>query len=163
MTLGRYAVSLGFVAPNHELDAPPWLRVESTIMATARQLRCLYDQEFAAVELNLSQASLLAYVADFGANTQTTLAERMGLGRAATGTMIDQMEARGLLERLPDPEDRRVWLIGVTADGRKLVDRISAIDAVVRDGLRVGISRQERQHLASVLVRLQENIATGRS
>lgn len=132
-------------------------------MATARQLRCLYDEEFAEVGLNLSQASLLAYVADFGANTQTALAERMALGRAATGTMIDQMEARGLLERLPDPEDRRVWLIGVTSEGRGLVDRISQIDAVVRDGLRVGISRQDRQHLASVLVRLQENINTARS
>ncbi|MEM7322360.1 MAG: MarR family transcriptional regulator [Actinomycetota bacterium] len=150
------------MATNHELDAPPWLRVESTIMATARQIRCFYDEAFAELGLNLSQASLLAYVADFGANTQTTLAERMALGRAATGTMIDQLEARGLVERLPDPEDRRVWLIGVTAEGRQLVDRIAAIDHAVRDDLRAGISREDRQHLAAVLVQLQENM-TGRT
>ena len=132
-------------------------------MDTARQLRCLYDLAFAELDLNLSQASLLAYVGDFGANTQTTLAERMGLGRAATGTMIDQLEHRGLLERLPDPEDRRVWLIGLTDKGRALVERITSIDVVVRDDLRVGISRQDRQHLATVLVRLQENIAGGQA
>jgi DNA-binding MarR family transcriptional regulator len=144
---------------DHELDAPPWLRVESTIMAAARQIRCLYDERFACLELNLSQASLLAYVNEFGANTQTALAERMGLGRAATGTVIDQLEARHLLERTPDPEDRRVWLIAITEAGKELVAKVSAIDGVVRDQLRTGISRAERQQLASVLVRIQENLS----
>lgn len=128
-------------------------------MAAARQIRCLYDERFACLDLNLSQASLLAYVAEFGANTQTTLAERMGLGRAATGTVIDQLEARGLLARTPDPADRRVWLIAVTDAGRTLVAEIEQIDAVVRNQLRAGTTRAERQQLASVLVRIQENLA----
>ena len=147
------------MTPDHELDAPPWLRVESTIMAAARQIRCLYDRRFAELDLNLSQAGLLAYVNEFGANTQTTLAERMGLGRAATGTMVDQMEARGLLERLPDPQDRRVWLISITGSGQRVVQEIAAIDEVVRAGLRSGISHGERQQLASLLVRIQRNLA----
>lgn len=149
------------MTPDHELDAPPWLRVESTIMAAARQIRCLYDQRFAELELNLSQASLLAYVNEFGANSQTTLAERMGLGRAATGTMIDQLEARGLIDRLPDHDDRRVWLISITTAGARMVDQINAIDGVVREDLRVGISRDDRQQLASLLVRIQRNLASG--
>lgn len=128
-------------------------------MAAARQIRCLYDERFACLDLNLSQASLLAYVAEFGANTQTTLAERMGLGRAATGTVIDQLESRGLLARTPDPADRRVWLIAVTDTGRTLVAEIEQIDAVVRNQLRAGTTRAERQQLASVLVRIQENLA----
>lgn len=146
---------------DHELDAPPWLRVESTIMAAARQIRCLYDERFACLDLNLSQASLLAYVNEFGANTQTALAERMGLGRAATGTVIDQLEARNLLERMPDPEDRRVWLIATTEAGAALVERIGQIDEVVRTQLRTGISRADRQQLASVLVRIQDNLTSG--
>lgn len=127
-------------------------------MAAAREIRCLYDQRFAELDLNLSQASLLAYAQEFGAHTQTALAERMGLGRAATGTVIDQLEARNLLQRTPDPTDRRVWLIAITADGESLVERISAIDNVVRDQLRTGITRKERQELASVLVRIQQNL-----
>lgn len=144
---------------DHELDAPPWLRVESTIMSTARQIRCLYDQRFACLDLNLSQASLLAYVGGFGAKTQTTLADHLGLGRAATGTVIDQLEARGLLARTPDPSDRRVWLITTTASGDKLVNQISEIDAVVREQLRSGTTKAERQQLASVLVRIQDNLS----
>ncbi len=130
-------------------------------MAAARQIRCLYDLRFAELGLNLSQASLLAYAHEFGPNTQTTLAERMGLGRAATGTMIDQLEARSLIQRMPDPQDRRVWLISITESGQQLVEEITAIDEVVRESLRVGITRSERQELASLLVRIQSNLAVG--
>ena len=46
----------------HELDSPPWLRVESTLMATARLVRVAFDTRLAPLDLNLTQASLLGYV-----------------------------------------------------------------------------------------------------
>jgi len=144
----------------HELDASPWLRVEATIMASARQIRAVYDERFADLDLNLTQASLLAYVSEFGTHTQAALAERLDLGRAAAGTVIDQLEGRDLVERNADPDDRRVWMVSLTTAGKDLVDRINAIDVVVRAELRSGISREERTQLASLLVRLQENVAS---
>ena len=142
----------------HELDAPPWLRVESTLMSTANAIRDAYDCRLAGLDLNLSTASLLAYVADFGPVSQTRVAEHLDQGRAVTGTHIDKLEGRGLVERRPDPEDRRVWLIAITDAGRELCVSISEVDQVLRDELRSGISRTERQALADVLVRLQDNL-----
>lgn len=144
---------------DHELDASPWLRVESTIMATARQLRGVYDDRMSALDLNLTQASFLAYVAEFGAHSQVELAERLGLGRAAAGTVVDQLERRELVVRTADPDDRRVWRIELTDTGRRLVSRIVDIDVVLRDELRVGIPKADRLELAKMLVRLQENVA----
>jgi MarR family transcriptional regulator, transcriptional regulator for hemolysin len=146
-------------APSHELDAPPWLRVELTLMATARAIRQAYDRRLADVGVNLSEASLLAFVSESGPVTQTRLAERLGLGRAATGSAVDRLEATGLVARQPDPDDRRVWLVTSTRAGDALVDQVSAIDADLRSELRAGISREERQALAKTLVRLQENLA----
>lgn len=143
----------------HELDAPPWLRVESTIMATARAIRQAYDLRFADLGLNLSEASLLAYVEEMGALTQTRLAERLGLGRAATGSVIDALERRGFVERQPDPDDRRVWLVDVTAAGKEMVEQVNERDVVLRKELRNGLSREDRQKLADVLVRLGNNLA----
>ena len=143
---------------SHELESPPWLRVESTLMAAARQIRVAYDQAFEPIGLSLPQASLLAFVDEFGARTQTQLAARLDLGRAATGTMIDQLEKRNLVERQPDPDDRRVWLVAITANGKELVSQVLEIDLVVREQLRSGISRSDRQKLTEVLVRLQENV-----
>lgn len=144
--------------PGHELDAPPWLRVESTLMATAHAIRSAYDARLAPLGLNLSVASLLAYIRDFGPVTQTRAAEHLDQGRAVTGTQVDKLQALGLVERLPDPDDRRVWRVAITDAGRALADRIGEVDTVLRAELRDGISRADRQTLAGLLVRLQHNL-----
>jgi DNA-binding MarR family transcriptional regulator len=143
----------------HELDAPPWRRVESTLMATARALRQAFDRRFEALGLNLSQASVLAFLQEAGPQSQTSLARMLGIGRAAAGNVIDGLETRGLVERQPDPSDRRVWLVAPTAAGKDLAGPIHELDTVLRTELRAGISRAERQQLAQLLLRLQANLA----
>ncbi|MFW2336473.1 MarR family winged helix-turn-helix transcriptional regulator [Ilumatobacter sp.] len=142
----------------HELDAPPWLRVESTLMATADAIHAAYDRRLAPLNLNLTLASLLSYVSDFGPVSQTTVAEHLGQGRAVTGTHIDRLEHDGLVERRPDPHDRRVWLVAMTPSGADLVEAIADVDRVLRAELRTGISRADRQTLAATLIRLQQNL-----
>lgn len=144
--------------PAHELDSPPWQRVESTLMSAAAAIRNAYDCRLAPLGLNLSQASLLSYICDFGPVSQTRAATHLSQGRAVTGTQIDKLEARGLVERQPDPADRRVWLVAGTPSGRALAESVADVDAVLRRELRVGISREERQALAKLLVRLQRNL-----
>ena len=142
----------------HELDAPPWTRVEATLMATARLVRDAYDQRFAELDLNLTQAIMLAYVAEFGPVTQTKIADHLGQGRAATGATIDRLQSRGLVKRHPDADDRRVWQIQLTTSGTDVVARVAAIDETLRTELRAGISRAERQALSAVLQQLQSNL-----
>lgn len=158
MTVTKPSATPATTAPSHELDAPPWLRVESTLMATANAIRGAYDQRLAPLGLTLSVASLLAYICDFGPVSQTRAAEHLDQGRAVTGTQIDKLEALGLVERRPDPDDRRVWLIAITEAGRALAGRIAEVDAVLRAELRNGISRADRQTLAGLLLRLQHNL-----
>ncbi len=141
------------------VEPPPWLRVESTIMATARAIRQAFDHRLRVLDLNLTQATMLAYIADYGPVTQTQIADRNGVGRAATGSCIDRLQARGLVERHPDPADRRVWLVAITPEGRDTVADITTIDGVLRSQLRSGIGKDERSALASVMTRLQENVA----
>jgi len=141
---------------------PSWQRFEIAIIATARELRAAFDERLSVLDLNLSQATLLAYVTDFGSSTQTELAEMVGLGRAATGTMIDQLESRGLLARRPDPNDRRVWLVAATPAGVALVEDFYRLDQGLRAEFRQGISRADRHQLAGLLDRLSVNIAAAR-
>lgn len=145
-------------AATHELDAPPWLRVESTLMATARAIRRAFDARFADLELNITQASLLAFLDQRGPLTQSQLALGLGMGRAATGLVINALEKRGLVERRSNPADGRAWLIALRPDGEALVGPIQKIDEVLRAELRSGISRAERQQLAGLLLRLQSNL-----
>jgi len=146
------------MSTNHELDSPPWLRVESTLMSTARAMREAFDVCFAPLGLNLTQASVIAYVAEFGPNTQTKIADHLRLGRAFIGATIDRLQERALVERLTT-EDRRVWRVSLSDAGTAMARRIAGIDEVLRAELRHGISREERHALASVMTRLQQNLA----
>ncbi len=127
-------------------------------MAAARAMRTAYDCHLAPFDLNLNTASTLAYVDQHGPITQTAIADGLGHGRAATGTYIDRLEERGLVERLADSDDRRVWLVAATATGRQLMVDVAAIDKRLRNQLRQGIDRSERQILADILLRLKSNL-----
>lgn len=141
----------------HALDAPPWQRIETTMMSTARDIRLAYDQCFEPLDLNLSQASMIGYIAENGPMNQTQLAAALVLGRAATGSVVDQLEKRGLVQRVPDPDDRRVWLVEHTAAGAAASIEIVKIDEQLRSRVRAGISRAERQQLAELLLRMSAN------
>ena len=139
-------------------SAPSWRRVEIALIAGARKVAAAFDHRLAQIDLNLNQASLLAFINDFGERSQTELAEMVGIGRASIGAMIDRLEERGLVTRNPHPNDRRVWLVGITSDGTELVEKFYEIDAGFRKEIRHDSSREERQHLASLLERLDANV-----
>jgi MarR family transcriptional regulator for hemolysin len=134
--------------------------VESTLMATARAIRRAYEIRLTDLDLNLTQASLLAFLFESGPTTQSRLASRLGMGRAAAGLVVTALEERGLIERSADPNDRRAWRIALRAEGTQLIDPIVKVDRSLRSELRTGIARPERQRLAGLLLRLQENLAT---
>ena len=86
------------LAAGHELDAPPWQRVEATLMATSRAIRRAYDKRLDPLGLNLTEASILAYVNQHGAITQTRLARHLGVGRASMGAAIDVLHRTKALD-----------------------------------------------------------------
>jgi DNA-binding MarR family transcriptional regulator len=155
----------------HELDAPPWLRVESTLMSAARGIRRAYDRRLEELELNLSEAILLAFLQEAAQEaaqedaqgsaplTQVDLARHMVVGRAAMGSLIDSLEKRKWVERLPNPKDRRVWLIAITPSGEQAAKQVAKIDEQLRAELREGISRKERRELNRLLNRLRVNVS----
>lgn len=144
---------------DHELDAPPWRRIDGTLMATARGIRKAYDRILSDVGLSLPEASLLAYLDEIEPQPQTELARRLGSGRAVMGDRIDTLEARGAIQRQPHPTDRRVWLVHITEAGQQLVATINELDGGLRQQLRAGLSREDRQRLAAILVQIQRNLA----
>jgi len=76
-----------------------------------------------------------------------------------SGTMtnrIDRLGERGLVERSPDPHDRRGVLVGLTAAGKRSVD--GAFESLL-DGERellAELSAAERRELAGLLKRLMK-------
>ena len=128
-------------------------------MAASRGMRRAYDHRLAGLDLKLSEAFLLAHVHTGGPMTQTQLAEGLGIGRAATGALIDVLEGKGLVERSAHAGDRRVWLVASTERAVPLVEEIAELDSALRAEMWTGISRTERRTLSEILLRLQGNLA----
>lgn len=76
-----------------------------------RELRRRFDLDMAALKLTRAQWRTILYVFRLSNPTQTQLAEKMELGRASVGALIDQLERSGYVSRIADVEDRRVWRI----------------------------------------------------
>jgi MarR family transcriptional regulator, transcriptional regulator for hemolysin len=144
----------------HELDAPPWSRVEGTLLSTARAVRRAYDAALARAGVNLSGASVLAHLQTAGPLTQTELARRIGTGRARVGAWIDGLVAKGAVVRQPDPGDRRVWMVALTPSGRTLWAQTARIDRSIRRVLRDGTSPEDRARLDALLRTINRNADT---
>jgi DNA-binding MarR family transcriptional regulator len=147
------------VASAEPLAAPPRRTMESILMATSRAMRRAYDNRLAGLDLKLSEAFLLGHVHTHGPMTQTQLAEGLGIGRAATGSIVDALERKDLVERSADAGDRRVWLVATTERAGPVVEELAAVDVALREELWAGISRAERRQLSEILLRLQGNLA----
>ncbi|GIH46052.1 DNA-binding transcriptional regulator, MarR family [Microbispora rosea] len=69
--------------------------------------------------------------------TQAALAESIGADKTRIISVLDELQRRGLIERSPDPADRRVRLLSITPEGRRL-----------RDAAQAGIRRMEERLLS---------------
>jgi DNA-binding MarR family transcriptional regulator len=147
------------MASAQPLAAPPGRTLESILMAASRGVRRAYDSRLAGLDLKLSEAFLLGHVHRHGPLTQTQVAEGLGIGRAATGSIIDALERKDLVERSAHAGDRRVWLVATTERAGPVVDQLAAVDVALREELWTGISRAERRQLSEILLRLQGNLA----
>ena len=99
------------------------------INRVARGLRQRFDADMASLELTRAQWRAILYVFRLSNPTQTELAEILELGRASVGSLIDQLERRGYVNRLADSEDRRVWRV---VPSRLAISRQSVIDRAGR-------------------------------
>jgi DNA-binding MarR family transcriptional regulator len=64
---------------------------------------------------------------------------------------LDRLERAGLIERMPDPSDRRGTLVGLTLRGRELVDAAVAAHLANEERLLAVFSADQREQIAQLL------------
>jgi DNA-binding MarR family transcriptional regulator len=84
----------------------------------------------------------------------TQLVGAVVLSSGAMTNRIDRVEALGLVERRPDPSDRRGTLVALTAEGRNTVDAAVVAHLANEERLLIALSSAERGTLARLLRKL---------
>ena len=76
------------------------------------------------------------------------------LSSGAMTNRIDRVEAAGLVERLPDPDDRRGTLVALTEKGEQVVDEAVVAHLANEERLLTELSAAERGQLTDLLRKL---------
>jgi DNA-binding MarR family transcriptional regulator len=75
----------------------------------------------------------------------------------ATGTMtnrLDKLEARGLVRRTPNPDDRRSLAVELTGSGRRMVDELVGEHVANEEQMLSALSEREREQLTRLTRKL---------
>ncbi|KAB2347851.1 MarR family winged helix-turn-helix transcriptional regulator [Actinomadura rudentiformis] len=135
--------------PSRLMELPTWL-----ISQTSAQAHRLLSEAFAAIDSRGYHYRLLAALEEFGPASQATLGRRTGIDRSDVVAALNDLADRGLIERSPDPSDRRRNIVTVTAAGSERFRRLDKALAGVQDDLLAPLSPAERDQLVALLTRV---------
>jgi DNA-binding MarR family transcriptional regulator len=88
-------------------------------------------------------------------------ANTLMLTSSGTTKRLDRLERAGLIERAPDPDDRRGTLITLTPAGRELIDAVTEAHMANEARILSGLTGDEQRELADLLRKLQLTLPEG--
>lgn len=136
-------------------SSPPPMKL---VGRAARSFARIVDGEFRDFGLAMGQLPVLMALKNGQALSQAELARLAQVEQPSMAQLLNRMERDGLVERLPDPADKRSRLISLTARASALLPRAKAVmDARTVDAL-AGFTPDERAQLIALLRRLNTNL-----
>jgi len=118
--------------------------------AVARRFKSTLDP----LHLEPREFALLRAVAPAEGSSQQAIGERLQIPASRMVAFVDALEARGLLERRPNPDDRRARALYLTDDGRKLLAGAFTLASELERHLCAQLSEAERIQLLEALQRV---------
>lgn len=131
------------------------LPITGRVLRLARYLEAQREQQLGSFGLTVADFDMLATLRRRAARGPVNIRElqhSLMLSSGGTTKRLDRLELAGLIERLPDPNDRRGVLIGLSSAGRALIDEVVP-----------AIMRFESTYIAEAVpsVRLREQLEEG--
>lgn len=127
----------------------------------ARLMRKDFERRTRSLGLTRAQWQTLFHLARNEGCNQATLADLLDVEPITIARTIDRLELSGLVERRPDPSDRRARLLFLGERAHPLLEQLRALGAETREIALAGISEDERTLLMTLLTKMRANL-TGR-
>lgn len=141
-------------APARLRTTPSWLLTQ-----TAAHASRLVAEGLGALDARGYHYRLLAALDEVGPASQAELGRRCGIDRSDVVAVLNELAAKDLVRRSPDPADRRRNVITLTDAGRRELRRMGETLDRVQDTLLAPLSSAERDQLARLLTTLLDHHA----
>ncbi len=122
-----------------------------------------FAERIAPLDLRPQHAGALRIVGLSAGLSQRALAERLGVLPSRLVLLVDELEARGLVERRDDPADRRSYAVHLTERGRTALRALGAAAREHQEDLLAALAGPEREQLGELLRRIagQQGLTPG--
>jgi DNA-binding MarR family transcriptional regulator len=131
--------------------------VVDRIAGIGRRIQKLLDETLSASGMSHAEWKVLSSLRWAGPPYRRSAGELARIADLSSGAMtnrLDQLEGRGLVERLRDPDDRRGVLVSLTDEGRKVWEAAIGVQAEKEALFASVLSKEEREQLNDYLRRL---------
>src|SRR5947209_3836111 len=118
----------------------------------ARLMRRAFERSLEGSSLTLAQARALVYVSRHQGIRQVDLADLLEVQPMTLARLLDQLAVAGLVERRPDPVDRRAYQVYLTPAAAPQLAAIDQVVARIRREAARGLAKDE---LAAVVLGLR--------
>jgi len=127
-------------------------------VSTSKRISRLLNIKLKPYDIRAEQWTVLKRLYEIDEINQKDLSERADKDQATVTKILDLLEKRGLVERKPNPNDRRSFLISITDKGKELAKELTPFIEDIFKTITENISEDELKCYVDVLKRLQENI-----
>ncbi len=128
----------------------------------ARAIRTDADRRARCHGMTRAQWMILARLDRTPGMSQRELAELVEVEPITVGRLVDRLEARKLVERRPDPEDRRIWRLHLRPEAAHVLADIAVQRAAILDIVTKGIDPDLLGQIPQALQRMKLNISACR-
>ena len=123
---------------------------------TAHALRKAFGRRVASIGVTGAQWKVLFKLTLKPDLRQTDLADLLEIEPITLTRIIDRLQEAGLVERTPDPTDRRAWRLHVTEKAQPVVEQLRAIANDMTAEVFAGINPQDIELTRRVLAQVRE-------
>lgn len=124
----------------------------------ARMLRTYADHKASQFGITRAQWTVLARLDRFEGLKQSELAEMLDLQPITLTRLLDRLCANGLIERRPDPNDRRANRLYLTPAARPLLERLGDLGEELMGTALAGVGRAAVERMVTELASVKENL-----
>jgi DNA-binding MarR family transcriptional regulator len=137
----------------------PLIAQTRTALAYAVDKEFLQDKEVAPLDVTTAQFAIIANILRKNVNTACELCKRLEYDRGAMSRMLDRMQKKGLIQRVPLAHTRRTVALEVTAAGKAAFPKMEACLVRVVNRLLKGVTRKQVGEAEYVLRTMLANSA----
>ncbi|MDR3497854.1 MAG: MarR family transcriptional regulator [Parvibaculum sp.] len=123
-------------------------------------LRRIFNERITPLGMTQAQWRALVHLSRNEGLNQVGLADLLEVQPITAARLIDKLVAAGLVERRPDPNDRRAQRLFLTQQAAPMLAQIWEIADEIYDEVLAGLDADNRDALAALLGRMRSNLTT---